>query len=225
MQLLIDRERREFLPIATFRAAYNLPYTFGISHFEPADRPRSGWGGDAEAELAEVQQAVLDAMPAQLPVWGWSMALPPLVTLFQNKLDAAAPLLDMSSREVAFAVNTFSELCQKYLHAVIRARVTGQPFPVFGDVYTAWLESTVEIGGAVHPYVHQGGVWAVQVVSHAYGKAGLVVWTDTDTYYIEDNAQRCPAQPFMEALLTAVAGRIARAVQAAPSAPPAASSR
>ena len=151
----------------------------------------------------------------QLPLRGWPLALPPLVTLLQNKLDEAAPLLGLGSHDIAFIVNTFAELCQTYLHALISARSAGQPLPDFEVIYASWLDSTVQVGGAVYPYVHRGEVWAVQVLRHAYGSAGLVVWTDTLTYYVEDSAAGCPLQPFTEALLRAAAARMAAAVQAA----------
>lgn len=215
MQLLVDLARRDLTPIAVFRAALDLPPTFGLVQFEPRAGAPPGWAGGAALELDEVQKAVLEAMPMQLPLQGWLLALPPLVTLLQNKLDEAAPLLGLDSRDTAFIVNTFAELCQTYLHAIISARSTGQPLPDFEAVYVPWLDSTVQVSGDVYPYVHRGEVWAIQVLRHAYGSVGLIVWTDTLTYYVEDSAAGCPLQPFTEALLRAAGARIAAAVQAA----------
>jgi hypothetical protein len=215
MQLLIDRARRDFTPITTFRTVHNLPSTFGITHFEPPADPLPAWGREAEAELADVQQSVSDSVPTQLPLWGWPLALPPLVTLFQNKLDAAGPVLGLDSQTTMLAVNTFNELVQRYLHAMIRARVIGQAFPAFADVYAEWLDSTVEIGGAVHPYLYHDEVWAVQVISHAYGKAGMIVWTAAATYYVQDSAQSCRLQPYLEVLFSEVGVRMAAAARRA----------
>lgn len=218
MHLLIDRERRDFIPATAFRLTHALLPTFCIAYFEPADGApsgSSGWTKGTAAEQIEVQQAVLDAIPAQLPLWGWSLALPPLVTLFQNKLDAAAPLLELNSDEIAFAVSTFSHVLQLYLHAMIHARVTGQAFPSFAELYMNWLDSTVTIGGAVYPYAHHSETWAVQVVSHAYGKVGLIVWTNAATYYVQDNAYNRRLQLFLETLLGEAAAHMAAAVRAA----------
>ena len=215
MHLLIDRERRDFMPAAAFRLTHTLPSTFCIACFEPAGGAPPGWTKDTAAEQIEVQQAVLDAIPAQLPLWGWSLALPPLVTLFQNKLDAAAPLLELSGDEIALAVSTFADVLQLYLHAMIHARVTGQPPPSFAELYMNWLDSTVTIGGAVHPYTHRSEIWAVQVVSHVYGKAGLMVWTNAATYYVQDDAYNRRLQLFLETLLGEVAAHMAAAVRAA----------
>lgn len=214
MQLLVDRAKRHLTPIAAFRAALDLPHTFGVALFERPSRSRPAWDGGAALELAEIQQAVLEAMPPQLPLEGWLLALPPLVTLLQNKLDAAAPLLGLSSSEIAFVVSTFDQLCQTYWHAMINARSAGQPLPDFDAVYADWLDSTVQVGGTVHPYVHRGELWAVQVLHCAYGSVGLVVWTDTLTHYVEDRATACSLQPFIEELLKTVTARMAAAVQA-----------
>ncbi len=215
MQLLIDRERREFTPVTVFRAAHNLPPTFGVRRFEPASPAPSDWTREAEAELAETQQAVLDAMPVELPLRGWPLALPPLITLLQNKLYAAAPLLPVSAGEIAFTVSTFTEVLQRYLHALIRAYAAGQAAPSFAELYMNWLDSTVVIGSAVHSYIHRDEIWAVQVVGHAYGKAGLAVWTNAATYYVEDNVYNRRWQLFLEALLAGTAVRMAAAARAA----------
>ncbi|MGQ9889733.1 MAG: hypothetical protein ACUVSX_14785 [Aggregatilineales bacterium] len=215
MKLFVDLAKRDLMPIAAFRAALDLPQTFGVAHFEPSVGARPGWADAAACELAEVQEAVLEAMPTQLPLQGWPLALPPLVTLLQDKLNQAAPLLCFDSHDIAFIVNTFAKLCQAYLHALISARSASQPLPDFEAVYASWLDSTVQSSSTVYPYVHRGEVWAVQVLRHAYGSVGLVVWTDTLTYYVEDSAAGCPLQPFTEALLQAAAARMIAAVQAA----------
>ena len=210
MKLKIGHEHHEFIPVKTFRAQHDLPALFGVELFAPKDFVGLGRIDHAGSELNVVRQAVLDAIPAGLTLAGWLEFLPDLARLFQNKLDEINPQVGLKSVEIEYAVSGFQDVCQSFIYALIRAQAAGGPLPTFGQVYQEWLDDSVTISNMVHHYIHQGEMWAVQVVSHAYGRSGLMIWTNADTHYVHDTAIACPAEGFTFMLLRDVAGFISQ---------------
>jgi hypothetical protein len=213
MQLLIENELRTFIPIKTFRATHGLPDEFGIGFFEPKDYAGLGRIDKAGADLNEIRPIILDAIPTRMPLEGWLGFLPDLSRLFQNKLDEMNPQVGLKSAEIEFAVSGFSDVCHALVYGMIRAHAGGQPFPSFQQIYTDWLNTTVKISTTVHSYLHIDAVWPVQIVNTAFGRTGLIIWTDSVTYYVEDTSLACPADGFMFGLLNEVAARIIAATE------------
>ena len=211
VQLQVANDLHTFTPVKAFRQTYQLPADFGVALFEPKDYSGLGRVDQAGAELNIVRQAVLDALPAQMPLFAWLDFIPSLAQLFQNKLDEINPEVGLKNVEIEYAVAGFRDVMLDFLYAMLRARSASEPMPDFRQVYFKWLSSTVRISSDTHHYIHEGEMWAVQIVNHAYGRTGLVVWTPQDTHYIQDSAQGCPAEGFMSSLLTDVAKRIAAA--------------
>jgi hypothetical protein len=206
MELVINLQ--SFMPIKTFRAQHGLPASFGVGMFEPKDYTGLGRIDRAGAELNLVRQAVLDALPAQMPLAGWLDFLPALADLLEKELNKINPQVGLKQVEIDYAVAGFRDMCQLLLYGMIRAQSAGEAPPDFRRVYYDWLSSTIRISSAVHHYIHQGAIWAVQIIHHAYGRTGLVIWTDDETYYVQDNALGCPAEGFMAALLQDVGAHI-----------------
>jgi hypothetical protein len=208
MQLLIENELRAFIPIKIFRATHGLPDDFGIGLFEPKDYSGLGRIDRAGAELNEIRPIILDAIPTHMTLHGWPGFLPDLSKLFQNKLDEMNPQVGLKSAEIEFAVSGFSDVCHALVYGMIRAQSAGQQFPTFQQIYGDWLNTTVKISGTVHSYLHISAVWPVQIVNTAFGRTGLIIWTDSVTYYVEDTSLACPAEGFTFGLLNEVATRI-----------------
>jgi len=211
MRLVIENVQRTFTPIKTFRAAHGLPDEFSIALFEPKDYTGLGRIDKAGSELNEIRPFILDAIPTHMPLQEWLSFLPNLSTLFQNKLDEMNPQVGLKSDEIEFAVSGFSDVCHALVYGMIRARSAGQPFPTFEQIYEDWLNTTVKISTTVHSYLHIDAVWPVQIVNTAFGRTGLIIWTDSVTYYVQDNLLACPAEGFMFGLLNEVATRIINA--------------
>jgi hypothetical protein len=209
MQLQIEGQVQRFVPIKNFRETFDLPVTFGISMFDSKDLTGLGQIESAgAAELNIVRQALLDAIPTVMPLEDWLAFLPHLERLFENKLHEINPEIGLKTVEIDYAVGGFSDVCQKLIYAMIRARAQDGSMPDFREVYTEWLSDSVRITSTVHSYIHEGDVWAVQIVYTAYGRTGLVVWMDNHTHYVVDNQYGCPAEGFMLSLLSEVATRI-----------------
>lgn len=204
MRLTIDGVLRSFEPIKTFRAAHNLPPEFGVALFEPKDYAGLGRIDQAGADLNAVRAVVLAAVPPGLSLREWMAFIPELTRLFVNNLYEINPRVNLHDVEIEFAAAGFADVCQAAVYAHLRGAA-----PTFAAVYGEWLDASVRVSQAVHVY----GAWQVHIVTHAYGRAGLIVDTGSVTYYIADAGLGCPAEGYMASLLADVFERIASAVR------------
>lgn len=202
MRLTIDGSPRPFTPIRAFREAHGLPPTFGVALFEPKDYTGLGRIDQAGAELNAVRAAVLAAIPARLTIQAWLGFAPELTRFFTDQLYAINSKVNLRDVEIEFAAAGFSDVCQAVIYAIMRAH--GAAPPPFEAIYGAWLDQTTRVSQTVHAY----GDWQVQIVTHAYGRAGLIVRAGDETFYVQDSALSCPAEGYMASLLAEVAARI-----------------
>jgi very-short-patch-repair endonuclease len=396
MNLSIDGQRQQFIPIKDFRAVHNLPADFGIAYFEPKDYAGLGRIDRAGTELNTVRAAMLDALPAAMPARNWLTFLPDYARQFETQLYAINAQVGLKDVEIEFAVAGLSDVLHHVAYALMRGvspQITPPPSPlpaseegesendsphrlrggvrggvntverniktpvpwqtpreiydllkplarqmrkeptlaeghlwryvrdkqIFGykfrrqhaidrfivdfycpdanliievdgsihdytqkedalrqayleslnltvvrftndevlhhtndvvnqiknllqklslssnqdsnqpvanenyksnwakeffyPLYAEWLDNGVKIFSQLYPYEHQGQAWEVQLIAHAYGRAGLIVRTPTETHYVADAALACPAEGFMAALLAEIAARMLSATQ------------
>lgn len=204
MHLTIDGEPRLFEPIKAFRVAHDLPPEFGVVLFEPKDYAGLGRIDGAGADLNAVRAAVLAAIPPGLSLRDWVVFVPELTRLFTGKLYEINPRVNLRDVEIEFAAAGFADVCQAAVYAHLRSAA-----PHFEQVYTEWLDQSVRVSLTVHEY----GAWRIQIVTYAYGRAGLIVNTGNATHYVADASLACPAEGYMAALLSDVYERIASAVR------------
>lgn len=212
MRLTIRGVPQQFTDIKTFRAVQGLPEEFGVALFEPKDYTGLGRIDRAGSALNDVKQATLNTIPQQLPLRAWLTYLPTVSAAFEEKLRAVNPRIGLRDIEVEFAAAGFQDLCSTLIFALMKARTAGVSPPDFVDVHAAWLDTTVRTLHTVYHYRHNDEDWQVQTVYHAYGRAGLIVQTPSETYYLHDSALGCPAEGFMLTLFTQVAAKIAASV-------------
>ena len=208
MILPVDGALQTFAPLASFRAAHGLPPDFGVGTFQP--KPWEGLGSleQAGAHLRPLHERTVAAVPASVPATDWLYRLSGVVEVFEAELRAANVNIGLREEEIAFAVNGFSHMCTALAYALARAHLTAGAQPTFDAVYRQWLHDSVTVGSTEYEYTHHGQLWRVQVISHIYGRVGLVVHAPTETHYLMDKSLACPAEGFMHNLLRAVAERI-----------------
>ncbi len=199
MRLTIDGSPRAFTPIKAFRAAHNLPPDFGVALFEPKDYAGLGRIDHAGAELNSLRAAVIAALPSRTTPAQWISFIPQLTRRFTDQLYAINTQVKLRDVEIEFAAAGFADVCQALGYALFQPTM-----PPFEAIYGRWLDETTRISQTVHHY----GDWRVQIVTHAYGRAGLIVYAGDETYYVQDAALGCPAEGFMAALLAEVAAHI-----------------
>jgi hypothetical protein len=214
MILTIDGLPRRFTPIKAFREAQHLPPEFGVALFEPKDYTGLGRIDGAGAELNIVRAAVLDAIPARLVLPNALAFVADLTRLFTDQLYAINPKVRLHDVEIEFAAAGFANVLQGLIYALVRQRsllahAQDSAPPSFEAVYGEWLDASARVSATIYPY--QG--WQVQIVTHAYGRAGLIVRMEAETHYLADSAIGCPAEGFMAALLAEAAAQLTAALR------------
>jgi hypothetical protein len=210
--LTINDNRHEFIPIKVYRAAHALPDSFGVAHFEPKDYAGLGSMDGAGAALNDVRAVVLAHMDTldidRASPLAWLNAIPTLEATFERALIAVNDGIGLRPVEIGFAVAGFGDVCRAVAYEQIRARAVKSTLD-FAAIYRGWLDSTVRVSQTVHAYAHGGAIWQVQIVTHAYGRAGLIVRRDTNVVdYVSDARIGCPAEGYMGSLLADVAARM-----------------
>jgi hypothetical protein len=209
MLLTIDGAPRQLIPIKDFRAAHDLPPEFGVSLFEPKDWTGLGRIDRAGAELNSVRAALLAAIPPRMTAYEWLLFSPTLAHLFEAQLYEINPSVGLKDVEIEFAVAGFSDVCQGLWYALASGSGAN---PLFHHVYSEWLNNSIRIFSTLYPYTHQNQTWEVQIFAHAYGRAGLIIRTPTETHYTYDPALGCPAEGFMTSLMREITERVEVAV-------------
>jgi hypothetical protein len=209
MQLTVDGQMREFIPIQAFRQKYSLPSDFGVSTFYHKNFEGKGSIQGAGAALNELRQATLQAIPEDKPPQnGWLTFSLELQLHFHRKLVEINPKVGLHQSEIEYAVAGFGDVCQAYIQAAMSARMRGKRMREFDEVYQQWLDSVVFTAKEPFPYTRQGQEWQVRLIQYVYGLTGMIVQTEDETYYVFDNRLACPAEAFMTALLSEVCAKI-----------------
>lgn len=211
MLLMINGELRTFEEIQNFRAEQHLPDEFSMNFFSPKDYTDLGNIQGAGSALNALRHGMLDAIPVQMSIHQWLGFVPELQQTFGKRLHAINTQIGLKEVEIDFAVAGFGDVCHTYIYNIIRAKAENKATPDFRTIYQDWLNSSVKIFPNVHTFQHEGKVWEVQVVAHAYGRAGLIVNDGQNTYYLHDPSAGCPAEGFMHSLLSEIAVLIYKA--------------
>lgn len=200
MKLLIDGEVQEFVPIKDFSQAHEVGEDFRVSLFEPKDFHGLAAIDKAGTEMNELRQSLLGAVPDELQMMNLLSFTDRMQATFRAGLYAINEVIQLKPEEVEFAVAGFGDVLRNWSYALIRGQAS-QEMPPFSAVYYQWLSDTARLSQEVHIYEQNGAKWQVQVVNHAYGRAGLKVDTGEKVYYVADNIYVCPAEGYMAVLL------------------------
>jgi hypothetical protein len=214
MQLIVDGQPRSLMPMREFRAAYSLPPDFGVNWFTPKDYTGLGRIDGAGDELEGVASALLASIPNEPPT-SWMGFTVELQQTFHKLLWDINPKVGLRRSEVEYAVVGLGEVCQSFVHTAMKERMSGRALPTFERVYQDWLNRTTRTSERIFPYPYRGRTWGVRIIQYAYGRIGLVVDTEEQTYYVRDFALACPAEGFMAGLLQAVVTRLAALLERA----------
>lgn len=204
MTLLIDGTARVFIPLTVARAALDLPADFGVSLFEPKDYAGLGSIDGAGDVLHELRAAVLAADRALIDADPLARC-DALTSIFERELRRINPVIGLREPEIGFAVSGFSDVLRAWAYARIQAAALRSDPPSFAAVYGRWLHDTVRISATVHRFAYRQQVWKVQIVTHAYGRFGLIMEDEAGRITgIYDPRLACPAEGFMMRLLEAI---------------------
>jgi hypothetical protein len=195
MQLIIENAERQLLPIKDFRQAHALTESFSVALFEPKDFAGLAAIDKAGQEMNSLRQGLLDMLPANLSKMDLLSVSDGQREAFRAGLYSINEKIGLKPEEVEFAVSGFGDVLQNWVYALIRGNAD------FRVIYTQWLNDSIRVSQNIHDYPHQGQVWHVKLLNHAYGRMGLKVQIGEDVYYLADSVYSCPAEGYMLGLL------------------------
>jgi hypothetical protein len=142
-----------------------------------------------------------------------------LTSTFQMELEEANMQIGLRPVEVDFAVSGFRDILQAAVYRLIQLFYTRRDKAAgiceefdFGAIYQDWLNGSVRVSAATHPYQHNNLQLEVRLVYNAYGRVGLEVSTGQETYYVLDMSLACPAAGFMRDVCGEVMQALCRAL-------------
>lgn len=208
MHLWIDGARNHFIERKAFLTKYNLPTDFSLRLFEPKDYTGLAAIDRAGAEMNALRNGMLDAVPTTISRAELLSVVDQLQAVFQAGLYGINEVIGLRVEEVEFAVAGFGDVLRNWAYALIATQQAD-----FHQVYWDWMDSSVRLSHRVHRYVHQGQEWQVQIVNHAYGRAGLRIDTGQEVLYMQDGAYVCPAEGYMLTMLEELARKMQEALR------------
>lgn len=206
MQFTINGQQQTFIPIKTFRDTYQLPSDFSVAFFEPKDFTGLAVMDKAGTILQELRQALLEAIPDKITMNELLSCVDTLREMFRAGLYGSNQLIGLKPEEVDFAVSGFGDMLTHWAYALIQSRETQADF---NHVYHQWVQNSLRITQTIHNYEHHNEQWQIQIVNHVYGRMGLMVKMLTTEIYVLDGIYACPAQGYMQNLLTELGEKIA----------------
>ena len=211
MKVFLDGEQRTFSERNAFIEAHHLPEIFSIRMFEPKDYTGLAAIDQAGAEMNALRQGVFDAIPADLKRAELLDIADRLQTTFHAGLYAINVVIGLRVEEVEYAVAGFGDVIRNWVYALISSGNSTNR-PTFYQVYGDWFNSSVRLSQQIYIYPHQGKSWRIQIVNHAYGRAGMRIDSGQAVYYVQDGAYVCPAEGYMSNLLKETAEKISAAL-------------
>ncbi|MBE0690446.1 MAG: hypothetical protein IH587_10045 [Anaerolineae bacterium] len=211
----VDGTLRELTSLKSFVEQHDLPPTFGVAYFTPKDYGGLGNidGAAAGMALNQMRAAMIARVPARVAPADLPSAVTRLAAYFREEMDKVNPAAGLRPQEVEFAVAGFADVVHKYAFSLLRAVLTGAHAPDFKSIYDGWLASGVRVLETPYAFQEGGRNWQVRIISHVYGRMGLIVQADDTTHYLYDPALTCPAEGFMMGLMDEVCEKLAAALE------------
>lgn len=206
MNFTINGKQQSFIPIKTFRDTHQLASDFGVAIFEPKDFVGLAVIDKAGAVLQELRQALLEAISEKITVAELLTCVDTLREMFRAGLHGSNQLIGLKPEEVEFAVSGFGDVLTDWAYELIQKRSTPADIRI---IYYQWLQNSLRLSQTIHTYQHDVDQWQIQIVNHVYGRMGLLVIIKADEFYVLDGGYTCPAQGYMQNLLTDIGQKIA----------------
>ncbi|MCI0712219.1 MAG: hypothetical protein L0154_18840 [Chloroflexi bacterium] len=208
MQLPVGGVLHTFIDARVYRQQHNLPDDFGVNTFEA--KSYDGLGSISHA--GDVLRAMKDRFLAEMPAYPlphqWLLMQEQEQNRFHTLLVETNHHVGLREAEIDFAVAGFVNVYSQWVYALIHAVSTRTSPKPFEQIYRDWLDESIRVASQSHHYESNGEVWQVQIVSHVYGRIGLQMQRGDIVEYVYDHSLACPAERFMETLMTEVAAHI-----------------
>lgn len=211
MQFSVNGVEQEFIELATFRRAHNLPDEFGLSLFDPKDYTNLGMIDHIGAEaLNELKQIMLGNLPERLSLSHYQTFLEQYQLLFRVWLYEANAQIGLRQVELDFAEAGFADVNQVWMYELIRARAAQTEMPSFAKVYAQWVGNSIQLSGNHFCYRHRDQEWDIQIIHSVYGRIGLYICIEGKEFFVYDTIYACPAEGFMTQILTQISEHLTK---------------
>ena len=209
MRLTINGQVQQFIPIKTFREAYQLPANFSIALFEPKDFTGLAAIDKGGAEMNELRQGMMQALPLSFTLAEALALADTLQAVFRNGLYGINDVIGLQVVEVEYAVAGFGDVLQNWMYALIRSQSAKSNLPPFQQIYGEWLDGSTRLSQQIHVYDYHGAIWHINIINNAYGRIGLRVKRVDTVDYVQDGVYACPAEGYMATLLEELTTQLA----------------
>lgn len=174
----------------------------------------------AGAVLLAVKQQIIAAVPAQIQPVELTAVVEALTLTFQSELEKVNEQVGLRPVEVDFAVSGFRDILQAAVYQLIHLFYTHRDRRTelchlfdFAAIYQTWLNGSVRVSAAAHPYQYNGLEFEVRLIYNVYGRVGLEIKMAGEVYYVTDMSLACPAASYMRDLCSETAQALCRAVK------------
>lgn len=208
IQLPVGGVLHTFIDARVYRPQHNLPDDFGVNTFEAKSYDGLGSISHAGDVLRAMKDRFLAEMPSYTLPHQWLLMQDAEQNRFHTLLVETNQHVGLREAEIDFAVAGFVNVYSQWVYVLIHAASTRMPPKPFDQIYRDWLHESIRVASQIHDYQIDGEVWQVQVVSYVYGRIGLQIRRGDVVEYVYDHSLACPAERFMESLMTAVAAHI-----------------
>ena len=219
MELRIQNQPQQFIPIQAFRTTWDLPDDFALANFEPENRQGLGSLEGSGAVLGQVKQAVVQAVPDSVLVADLFSSVTQLATDFQHHLQAVNLEIGLREPEIDFARVGFEDILYGAVDEFVRLHQQYRSTPddicrqfKYDRVYWRWLNAGVRVGTSAKTYQCRDRMFEAFIIYNPYGRVGLEVHVDDQVHYVLDTALACPAASYMKGLCQAVAEALCAAL-------------
>jgi hypothetical protein len=219
MQLTVNNQPQNFIPIQIFRERWNLPDSFKMDLFEAKEWDGLGSLEKAGQILTTVRQRTLDTLPDRLEKSRLIAAVDDLTWIFRRELEAANTQIGLRSVEIDYAVSGFHDMLQAVAYRWLEMLHSRSDSPTqvleqfdFSAIYRAWLDDSVRVSTTTHDYEHGETRFLIRIVYYIYGRLGFEVETLAGPEYVLDTSLACPASSYMRDLCTDAARALGQAL-------------
>ncbi len=208
LRLTFAGQPRPLVSLETFRAAHDLPETFGVALFESEAETIAYhpiWS--RQAILQALHEVLTTAVPHRIPLPQLTQLPQMLALLFQNELIIRGGDTELLRDDVEQVGTDLQNILEPAAYKLIELYYqNGQDNTAVAEkfdmlaIYQEVLDSTVQLSTAVYEYPHQGEMWQVHLIYTVYGTLGLHITTAVDTHhYVADPIHAFPAHHFLAA--------------------------
>jgi hypothetical protein len=171
-----------FVALQEFQNLFNLPKDFGLAQFYPQPSEIATNSEQLKAALDCIRQELLDTLPKEAPTGGWIEICLILQIRFRQLLNEMSQNIRPDPAAVENAVVALSEVCQRFVSALLDAQTGIRELKQFSEIFSEWRQESIHITEQTINFFHGSEEWKIKPVEYAFGRLGFCVEMQGGTY-------------------------------------------